>query len=257
MINILIIEDEIPARKKLKRFLDELDTAIDVVAEIDTVREAVDFLANMKVDLIISDIELLDGNAFEIYKEISVTCPIIFTTAYDQFLMNAFESSGIDYLLKPFSKERFQKAWNKFLLFRNTSSENENSNLLMNLTKLLENNFSGKSYKKRFTINSHQKIYFIETENITFFEADEGVVFALDTSGKKHILTESTLKEIEVQLNPADFFRISRSELVCKKHIEKIERYTKNSLAVKMKGYGVSLKTSQSITSSFREWIEK
>jgi len=255
MTKILIIEDEIPARKKLKRFLEELDTTTEVVAEIDTIEKAVEFLTNSKVDLIFSDIELLDGNAFEIYKQVEVNCPIIFTTAYDQFWMNAFETNGIEYLLKPFSKERFQKAWTKFLLFKNSTPE-ENT-LLTNLTKLLERNTVEKSYKKRFTVNSHQKIYFIETENITFFEANEGVVFAVDISGKKHLLNESTLKEVENQLDPADFFRINRGELVSKKHLEKIERYTKNILAIKLKGYENTLKTSQNTTASFREWIEK
>jgi len=255
MIKILIIEDEMPARKKLKRFLDELEADIQIVAEIDTVEAAVDFLANATVDLIFSDIELLDGNAFEIYNQISITCPIIFTTAYDQFWMNAFEGNGIEYLLKPFSKERFQKAWNKFLVFR--SSKPEENELLVNLIKLMERNFAGKSYKKRFTVNTYQKIYFIETEEITFFAANEGVVFAFDISGKKHVLNEPTLKEIEALVDPIDFFRINRSELISKKHLEKIERYTKNSLAVKMKGYEKYLKTSQSSTSSFREWVEK
>ena len=115
MIRVLIIEDEIPARNKLKRFLKELDTKIEIVDEIDTVEAAINFLINKQVELIFSDIELLDGNAFEIYNKVSVNCPIIFTTAYNQFWMNAFESNGIEYLLKPFSKERFQKAWNKFL----------------------------------------------------------------------------------------------------------------------------------------------
>jgi DNA-binding LytR/AlgR family response regulator len=255
MIKILIIEDEIPARKKLKRFLGELDTPVEIIAEVDTVEKAVGFLTNSTVDLIFSDIELLDGNAFEIYNQISVTCPIIFTTAYDQFWMDAFESNGIEYLLKPFSRERFQKAWNKFLLFRNSNSE-ENK-LLINLTKLMERNFADKSYKKRFTVNTYQRIYFIETENITFFEANEGVVFAFDISGKKHVLNEPTLKEIETQLDPTDFFRINRSELISKKHLEKIERYTKNTLAIKMKGYEKFLKTSQNSTPSFREWIDK
>ena len=99
MIKILIIEDEIPARKKLKRFLEELDSTAKVIAEIDNVVSAVAFLKSTSVDLIFSDIELLDGNAFEIYKEVSISCPIIFTTAYDQFWMNAFESNGIAYLL--------------------------------------------------------------------------------------------------------------------------------------------------------------
>ena len=109
MIKVVIIEDEIPARNKLKRFISELETPIEIVAEIDTVEKAVVFLKNSSVDLIFSDIELLDGNAFEIYDQVNISCPVIFTTAYDQFWMNAFESNGIEYLLKPFSQSRFQK----------------------------------------------------------------------------------------------------------------------------------------------------
>ena len=255
MIKIAIIEDEIPARRKLKRFLDELEVMTEVVAEIDTVKTAVEFLKNTKVDLIFSDIELLDGNAFEIYSNVTVSCPIIFTTAYDQFWMNAFESNGIAYLLKPFSRERFQKAWDKFLLFKKSpSSENE---LLNNLTKLIEKNFKEKSFKKRFTVHIRQGIYFLDIENITFFEANASVVYAFDTTGKKYLLNESTLKEIEEELNPSHFFRINRSELINKQHIEKIERYDKNTLAVKIKGNEKYLKTSQSSTSAFRAWIEK
>jgi two-component SAPR family response regulator len=87
MIKVLIIEDEIPARKKIKRLLEELSTPNQVLAEIDTVDTAISFLKNNTVDLIFSDIELLDGNAFDIYREIHLNCPIIFTTAYDQFWM--------------------------------------------------------------------------------------------------------------------------------------------------------------------------
>lgn len=255
MIKILIIEDEIPARKKLKRFLEELDSTTKVIAEIDNVVSAVTFLKSTSVDLIFSDIELLDGNAFEIYKEVSISCPIIFTTAYDQFWMNAFESNGIAYLLKPFSKERFQQAWDKFLLFRNSSSD-ENIQLTK-LSKLIEENFAKQSYKKRFTVHTQGGFFFVDIENITFFGADEGVIFAFDTTGKKHLLNEVTLKEIEEQVNPFDFFRINRSELISKQHIEKMERYTKNILAVKMKGSASHLKTSQSNTAAFREWIAK
>ncbi len=255
MIKIAIIEDEIPARKKLKRFLEELEERPQVVAEINTVKMAVEFLKTTNVDLIFSDIELLDGNAFDIYNQVSVSCPIIFTTAYDQFWMKAFESNGIAYLLKPFSKERFQKAWGKFLLFKKSpASENQQ---LTNLTKLIEKNFPQKTCKTRFTIHTHQKIYFLTIENVAFFEAKESVVCAFDKTGKKHLLSESTLKEIEEEINPSHFFRINRSELVSKQHIEKIERYTKNTLAVKMTGNTKYLKTSQSSTSAFRAWIDK
>lgn len=255
MIKILLLEDEIPARKKIIRFIKQLDTETEVVAEIDTVEEAINFLKNNTIDLILSDIELLDGNAFEIYNNVSISCPIIFTTAYDSFWMHAFESNGVAYLLKPFSKEQFKKAWDKFLLFRKPST-NDNP-LLTNLTKLIQENFKEKSYKKRFTINTHQRIYFLDTENISYFKANEGVIFAFDTEGRKHLLSESTLKEIEALLNPSDFFKINRSELVSKQHIEKIERYAKNTLAIKMNNSKSYLVTSQSMTAFFREWIER
>jgi DNA-binding LytR/AlgR family response regulator len=151
MIKLLIIEDEIPARKKLKRFLEELNASVKIVSEIDTVGAAVTFLQSNSVDLIFSDIELLDGNAFEIYGKVSVSCPIIFTTAYDQFFMKAFESAGIDYLLKPYSNTRFKQAWDKFLLLRNP--EFNNNELLTNLTKLISQKFEPKQFKNalRFT----------------------------------------------------------------------------------------------------------
>ncbi|WNI37084.1 LytTR family DNA-binding domain-containing protein [Chryseobacterium sp. SG20098] len=255
MIKVVIIEDEIPARNKLKRFISGLETPIEIVAEIDTVEKAVVFLKNSSVDLIFSDIELLDGNAFEIYDQVNISCPVIFTTAYDQFWMNAFESNGIEYLLKPFSQSRFQKAWDKFLLLGKTHSEPQD--VLAKLQQMLNNNNTQKNYKKRFTVSSHQGLYFINTEEISFFGAEEGVVFAFDTAGKKHLLNESTLKEIEMQLNPSDFFRINRSELVQKHHIERIERYNKNTLSVQIKGQKDHLVTSQSNTSSFRKWIEE
>ncbi len=255
MIKILIIEDEIPARKKLRRFIEELGSPTEIVAELDTVQSGIEFLSHSQPDLIFSDIELLDGNAFEIYGQVSLTCPIIFTTAYDQFWMDAFDGNGIAYLLKPFSKERFKKAWDKFVLLRHSDSEEQDA--IVNLTQLIRQNFTNKSYKKRFTVNTHQGIYFLDTETILFFEASEGVVFAHDHQGKKHLLSEPTLKEIEEQLDPSNFYRINRGELVHKPYIEKIERYNKNTLAIKLKDYKYHLKTSQSQTAGFREWVEK
>ncbi|MBN8704250.1 MAG: response regulator transcription factor [Bacteroidetes bacterium] len=255
MIKVVIIEDEIPARRKLKRFLDETDSTIQIMAEIDTVAKGISFLKSNQPDLILSDIELLDGNSFEIFSQVPVTCPIIFTTAYDQFLMDAFESNGIAYLMKPFTMERFQKAWDKFLLFRTAPADADG--LVGSLTKMIEQTLLKKPFKKRFSVHNHQAIYFLETEKICFFEANDGLIFAHDITGKKHILTESTLKELEELLDPDDFFRINRSELVNKQHIEKIETYTKNTLSVKLKGSQKSLLTSQQNTASFRSWIHR
>jgi DNA-binding LytR/AlgR family response regulator len=255
MIKVVIIEDEIPARKKLKRFLEEVDHSTEVIAEIGTVSQAIEFLKNENaIDLILSDIELQDGNAFEIYEEVTVLCPIIFTTAYNQFLMDAFESNGIEYLLKPFSLERFQKAWDKFLLLKKSPLTDDN--LLSKLTQLL-NNPTEKTFKNRFSVSSKQGTYFLETNDIVYFSAEEGVVFAIDKNFKKHLLTQTTLKAIEVLVNPAIFFRINRSEMINKNYVERIERYTKNTLSIKIQNYQKQLFTSQSHTASFREWIEK
>ncbi len=255
MIKIVIIEDEIPARKKLRRFIEQQGGTTEVVKEISTVELAIAFLESNEVDLIFSDIELLDGNAFEIYRQVFVSCPIIFTTAYDQFWMEAFEINGIAYLLKPFGKDRFQKAYDKFL--RLSKNKKDPNHAVDGLYKLLEQQIAIKRYKSRFTIHTGQKIYFLQTENISFFEANEGVVFAVDTKGDKHLLNEVTLKEIEEKLDPLAFFRINRSEMVSKKHLEKLEMYGKNAFAIKMVGHADFLKTSQSNTAMFRIWIEK
>lgn len=136
MIKIAIIEDETPARRKLRRLLEEQAPPLQIVAEIDRVETAIPFLQTNHVDLVFSDIELLDGNAFDIYNQVQVLCPIIFTTAYNQFWMNAFETNGIAYLLKPYSKERFQQAWDKFIRLKHAGQHHDNQ--LHNLTLLVE-----------------------------------------------------------------------------------------------------------------------
>lgn len=255
MIRIAIIEDELPAIQKLKRFIAELEEPTEVLGELGSIAEAIEFLQSTTVDLLISDIQLHDGTAFDIYKQVSVGCPIIFTTAYDQYWMNAFETNGIDYLLKPFSKDRFLKAWNKFLLLR--KSEKEKDIQLANLSRLIEQNLSEKKFKKRFAVQNNQRIYLLEVDAIVLFEAKDGLVLAFDKEGKKHILNYPTLREVEAQLNPADFYRLNRSELINKNFIEKVERFSKNILAVKLKGYPDYYKTSQATTASFREWLDQ
>ncbi|PKP16081.1 MAG: hypothetical protein CVU07_08075 [Bacteroidetes bacterium HGW-Bacteroidetes-23] len=170
--------------------------------------------------------------------------------------MDAFESNGIDYLLKPFSSDRFKKAWDKFLLLRN--SKQEQTELTSTINKLISSfQTSDRSFKKRFAVNTSKATYFIETTQIQYFKAEDGVVIAVDRENKNHLLTVSTLKEIENQLDPEHFFRINRSEIVHKLFIDSIERYSKNTLAIKLQFQKNHLITSQSTTASFRNWIEQ
>jgi DNA-binding LytR/AlgR family response regulator len=253
MIKVLIIEDEAPARRKLVRFIEQLPEDIQIVNQIASVEEGILFLkAEVKVDVIFSDIELLDGNAFEIFKEVETTAPIIFTTAYNQFWMEAFETNGIEYLLKPFSFERFERAWNKFKTLRGGTSSTD---ILKTLNELLS--AKTKEYKSRFTIKTVRETYFLETSSIAYFQADGGIVMAYDSSGRKHILQEATLKDIENQLSPNDFYRLNRSDLIHKFFVEKVERYNKNTVAVKLRGLDKMLISSQSSTAGFWEWMER
>ncbi|WP_299709054.1 LytTR family DNA-binding domain-containing protein [uncultured Tenacibaculum sp.] len=254
MIRVVIIEDEAPARKKLKRYLEKVDEPIEIIKEIETVDETQSFFkTSPDIDLIFSDIELRDGNVFDVYNQIAVDFPIIFATAYDQFWMNAFETSGIEYLLKPYSFTRFEKAWKKYTSLVNKTEVNHND-IFKKLDAYYQSKIEVKpSYKEYISVKSNSDIYFLKVEDITFIQSDYGVVFAYDQNNKKHLLNQATLKEVQEMLNPTSFFKINRSELINRNYIEKISRYTKNTVAIHIKSH--VLKTSQNSTASFNTWM--
>jgi DNA-binding LytR/AlgR family response regulator len=246
MIRVLLIEDEIPARNKLLRFLKEKETQ---VREAGSLKEANEWLSSQAFDVIVSDIELLDGNVFSLFKDREISCPILFTTAYDQFWTDAFDTRGIDYLLKPFSQERFDQAWDKFLWLR----EGQEKRTLEALKALVH----GRKYKSRFPVSTSQGTYYLLSKDIVFIEAEEGVLFAYDQLGKRHLLSGvQSLREMEEMLDKTMFFRINRSEMVAKDAIERTDRYDKNSLIIYLRNQGRRLKTSQTISAAFRSWLE-
>ncbi|WP_298421304.1 LytTR family DNA-binding domain-containing protein [uncultured Kordia sp.] len=254
MIKVVIIEDEAPARKKLTNYLAKLGEPIKIVKEIETVTETLSFFETTpEVDLIFSDIELRDGNVFEVYNKITIDFPIIFATAYDEFWMNAFETSGIEYLLKPYNYNRFKKAWDKYTSLKNNMNSNDNE-IFTKLEAYYKDRLDLKpEYKEYIPVKSNSGIYFLKVKDIIFIQSDYGVIFAFDSTQKKHILNQTTLKEIQDILDPTLFFKINRSELVSKNYIERISRYTKNTVAIHIQSY--ILKTSQNSTASFNAWM--
>lgn len=257
MYKILIIEDEAPARKKLKRYIEKICNSYDILAELETVVDAKAFLTQVHdLDLIFSDIELRDGSVFEVYNEVSLNCPIIFATAYNEFLMNAFETNGIEYLLKPYSFERFSNAWDKFIRLKGNLPPNYNK-LMGTINNLLKENQESNvvEYKDQFAIKSHNGIYFLKVMDIVCFQADNGVIFAFDKMNKRHIMPQTVFKEIEIFLDPKEFFRINRSESVHRKFIDKLERYNKNTVSVYLNAESKILRTSQKNTGEFNTWL--
>jgi DNA-binding LytR/AlgR family response regulator len=254
MIKVVILEDETPARKKLKNFLEKTEESTIIIKEIETVNEALAFFQTKpEIDLILSDIELRDGNVFEVYNQIKITAPIIFVTAYDHFWMNAFETNGIAYLLKPYSFSRFEKALQKYDVLKKNLTATHND-IFQKIDAYYQTKIALQTtYKEYIPVKSTSGIYFLKVTDITFIQSNYGVVFAYDSSNKKHVLNQTTLKEIEEMINPSVFFKINRSELVNKSYIEKINRYTKNTVAIHIKTH--VLKTSQNSTAGFNSWM--
>ena len=257
-MNILILEDEEPAARQLTQLLAQAGhpTPPPVLRSIE---KALAWLqANPLPDLILSDIELLDGNVFSLYEQFPVTCPIIFTTAYDQYLLAAFRGNGIAYLLKPFTLEQLQAALAKYERLRTglaaPAAPSLSPEAMRELAQALRQN-SQPQYKQRFSVRMRNGLYLLQTTDIAYLQADEGIAFAIDGAGLRYPLS-GTLAELERQLDPSRFGRLNRSELVNVAFIERAEPYFNNRLAVQLRAPAVTLTTSAAQTPEFRRWLE-
>lgn len=261
---VLIEDEEWAARQTTSLLLDHAPTA-QVVAVLKSVETALAWFADHPMpDLIFSDIELLDGNVFGLYTRFTITCPIIFTTAYDQFLLQAFQTNGIAYLLKPFDAAQFNLALDKYTALHANFTQvgagapapltsGLSETVVQELSWALQHN--SRSYKRRFSVRKRNSLYILAVDDVMYLQADEGVVFAIDKQAARFPLT-GTLTELEEQLDPTQFFRINRSELVNIQYVDRVEAYSKNRLAVKMKNNGLELISSTSHTPEFRKWLD-
>ena len=263
-MTILILEDEEPAARQLQQQLAQTGREAMVPPVLRSVEKALVWLqANPMPDLILSDIELLDGNVFALYEQFPVTCPIIFTTAYDQFLLAAFQGNGIAYLLKPFSYEQLQAALDKYERLRHnfgaapksaSASPSLSADLVRELHQVLRQG-SQPQYKQRFSVRMPNGLHILQVAEVAYVQADEGVSFAVDAAGRRYPLS-GTLTELERQLDPARFGRLNRSELVNIGFVERVEPYFNNRLVVKLRNSTVTLITSAAQTPEFRRWLE-
>ncbi|HAS45853.1 MAG TPA: DNA-binding response regulator [Microscillaceae bacterium] len=254
-MKIVIIEDEKPAREKLKRFIQRYAPQVSIVAELASISQAVDWFTTQPIPaLIFADIELLDGNVFHLFKQIPhVACPVIFTTSYNQFWMEAFQSNGIEYLLKPFSYERFTAAWDKYQILQQNFSPDYHQ-ILQEIQQQLSN--VSQNYKQRFTVKTKTGIYFLDIQEVAYLKAEQGVVFAYTQNKKRHLLPTNTLTQMEPLLNPAHFYRVNRSEIVHLLFIDHLEPYSKDSLAIILKYNLGRLISSQSRTPGLKQWLD-
>ncbi|HAA22994.1 MAG TPA: hypothetical protein DCR93_31870 [Cytophagales bacterium] len=253
-MKVIIIEDERPAYNKLVKYLLENRIDAQVLAWFDSVGEALkdqDLFA--PCDLVFSDIQLLDGNSFQLFQQIKINCPIIFCTAYNKYMQDAFETNGIAYLIKPYSQQAFNKAMQKYEhFFEKENISQSNTNAIHLIERMFQH--SNKSYKQRFSIKKKNGIIIKKASDTCCFQASGDFCFLVDIHGERHTVNYkiSTLEDL---LNPQSFFRINRSEIVNVDCIVKVEPHFKNKMQIFLPK-GIELYTSSARTPEFRRWLE-
>ncbi len=252
-MNVLIIEDEIPAFKQLQKLLIQARSDIRVLDHLDSVEAAIAWFSQngMLPDLIFMDIQLADGLSFQIFQAIDITKPIIFTTAFDQYMLHAFKVNSIDYLLKPIDPEDLSHALDKYDKFYGQKESLDYSQLLAALQQ------PKKEYQQRFLIKAGQELRFIQSQDIRYFFSDQGLVFALQNDGKKFNL-DFTLEQLAEKLDPKHFFRINRKFIIQVSSIHKIHTYFNGRLKLDLKPAStLDVIVSRDRVADFKDWLNQ
>ena len=249
-MNVLIIEDEDLAAERLERMLNEIDPEVNVRAKIRSVKEAINWLKEHTVDLIFIDIQLSDGLSFSIFDEIHISTPLVFTTAYDQYAIRAFQHNSISYLLKPIRKKELKESLGKFERFRSAFSID---------FETISSIYQGDkpAYKKRFLISIGEKLKKIEVTDIAYFYAMDKSVFCR-TFENKALPIDQSLDALEELLDPEIFFRINRKYFVNMNAIEQMIAWSRSRIKLELnppvkdeEGAIVSISRS----SDFKKWM--
>ncbi len=251
-LRTLIIEDEKPAARRLARLLES--RGVEVSHMLHSVKESIAWFADhAPPDLIFLDIQLSDGLSFEIFDTVSVKSPIIFTTAYDEYALQAFKLNSIDYLLKPIDEEELDLALKKFRE-HNPSSRPVQIDF-EDIRKLLGNPLE-REYKKRFTARVGPHIKIINAEEVECFFSENKGTYAATTDGRTYLL-DTTLEQLEQELEPESFFRVSRKFYVHIDHIADIIAYTNSRLKIKLNRFREQeIIVSRERVKDFKLWLE-
>lgn len=251
-MNVIIIEDEKPAARRLSRLLAEFQ--VEVTTMLHSVEESINwFQNNAHPDLIFLDIQLSDGLSFEIFEEIEVRSAIIFTTAYDEYALQAFKLNSIDYLLKPIDDEELEVAVKKYLALKP-----EPQKLALDfddIKKLLVNPIE-RDYKKRFTVRVGQHLKIINADEVECFYSENKGTYAATSDGRNYLL-DTTLENLETELEPKIFFRVSRKFYININHIKDIISYTNSRLQIKVNHFSEQeIIVSRERVRDFKLWLE-
>lgn len=247
-MNVLIIEDEPRAAKELKNMIQQIDDTIQVAGILESVEQAKEWFGNhAQPDLILSDIQLADGLSFEIYSQVQVTSAVIFCTAFDEYLMHAFETNAVSYLLKPITIEKLEKAFEKYESMKASFTPT-------NLQPLLQ--VIKPAHKTALLVNEKEKIIPVQVKDIACIYLDNTILQITTLQNKKYFIT-ATMDETERLLDPAVFYRANRQYLINKAAIANAERYFARKLVVKLVvPTEEQIVVSKAKAGDFLQWLE-
>ncbi|WP_047547796.1 LytR/AlgR family response regulator transcription factor [Psychroserpens sp. Hel_I_66] len=250
-MNIIIIEDEKPSARRLQRMLTALNMETETM--LHSVEESIEWFQNNEhPDLIFLDIQLSDGLSFEIFEAIDIKSAVIFTTAYDEYALQAFKLNSIDYLLKPIDEDDLEKAVSKF---NDRAPKQKKVTLDFDDIKKLLVNPIEREYKKRFSVKVGQHLKLINIDDIECFYSENKGTYAYTTEGRNYLL-DTSLEQLEDELEPHKFFRISRKFFVNVNAIKDMVSYTNSRLQIKLNTFNEhEVIVARERVKDFKEWL--
>ena len=223
----IIVEDEIYASEALQELIQKIDASIEILAVLQSIDESVEwFRSHPMPDVVFMDIHLADGSSFAIFEEVNITCPVIFTTAYNEYALKAFEVNSIDYLLKPINQNDLARAINKY--------KNMVGSQISNIDKLIAMIKNEKrEHKSYFLVPEKDKFIMLAIADIAYIFIDERKVKAITFANRTYLL-DKTLDDVEAQLNPDEFFRANRQYIIARKAVKDITIWFGRKVAVNL-----------------------
>jgi DNA-binding LytR/AlgR family response regulator len=252
-MKVFIIEDEPLAVQKLTKLLREIAPYIQIVGTADGIESSVEWLqAHPTPDLVLMDIELCDGQSFEIFNQIEVKSPVIFTTSYDEYAIQAFRVNSVDYLLKPIKREDLERALQKYEKLNRSHSQAIDISKLINE---LQKQNQPKEYRTRFLVKQGQRLMPVETTDIAYFFSEDGLTFFMTRDRIKHLL-DYTLEELDTMLDPKQFFRISRQFIIEVRSVGQIHNHFNGKLKLDLRpSIDKEVTVSRERVSDFKDWM--
>lgn len=252
-MRVIIIEDELPAANRLEKMLQKTGDDVEIIKKLDSVEAGVRYLSSAdNIDLIFMDIQLGDGLSFDIFHQVKVPAPVIFTTAFDQYTLKAFKVNSIDYLLKPVDEKELELALKKYseLYPKNGNSFSDK------ILKMVEA-MNGNRYKERLLIKRGQQLGYLKTEQAAYCFADGKLCYAVDFDGNKFLL-EYNLSQLDEQLPPNNFYRINRHLLVNIEAVQKVHTWLGGRLKLELQpSTTADTVVSRERVNGFKDWLGK